>query len=349
MESVSLDQVYNNDNNNNSNQNITNEKKLNENQRKKYLVGLVDDIRCELHIQELNHQESPDRVRAIRNKLKTSGLYDKLVLIEPIEATKNDLLLVHTNKYINKVVRVCTDYTKGIIDCSDVRVTGQGSLVAAGVAVSCVLGAVNTVLTSNHVRKVFCNVRPPGHHASSHEASGFCIFNNVAIGVKKALKHPKIKKVLIFDWDLHHGDGTERIFKCSKNVMFVSFHRAKPFYPNTGDRDFKGKYYNVHNFPIYENDTGDDYMKMFYEEFLPKAKDFAPDIIFISCGFDGHKDDMYHGLPLTNSHYKIMTKELCQLANKYCDGRLISVLEGGYTPEVIAECTVVHVDELLHN
>ena len=319
-----------------------------------YGVGLVDDVRCELHIQDEEHQESPDRIRAIRDKLKSSGIYNKLILIEPTDPSKEDLMLVHTNKYINKVVRVCKNYKKAMIDCSDVKVTGEGSLVAVGVAVGGVLGAVDKVLTSN-IRKVFCNIRPPGHHASSHEASGFCIFNNVAIGVKKSLTYPDINKVLIFDWDLHHGDGTEKIFKCNRNVMFVSFHRAKPFYPNTGDSSFKGKYSTVHNYPIHGNDPKEEYdpeeeyMKLFYEDFLPKAREFEPDIIFISCGFDGHINDMYHSLPLTNNHYKIMTKELCLLANKYCNGRLISVLEGGYTPEVIGECAVVHINEMINN
>jgi acetoin utilization deacetylase AcuC-like enzyme len=317
--------------------------------RKTYIVGIVDDKRCELHIQEDGHRESPDRIRAIRQKLKATGLYEKLIHIEPTEPTKEELMLVHTNKYINKVVRICTKHEKGMIDNEDVRVKGEYSLVSAGVAVGGVIAAVNTVLNSKDIRKVFCNIRPPGHHASSHETSGFCIFNNVAIGAKKALQNPLIKRVLIFDWGLHHGDGTERIFKCSKNVMFVSFHRSKPFYPNSGESDFKGKYYNVHNYPQDEDSTPENYMRLFYEDFLPKAKEFNPDIIFISCGFDSHKDDIYGALPLTTNHFKVMTKELCHLANCCSDGRLISVLEGGYILDVIADCAAVHVNELLSN
>lgn len=310
-------------------------------------VGIVDDKRCQLHIQEEDHQESPDRIIAIRKKLKITGLYDQLIPIEPVDPTKEDLMLVHTNKYVNKVVRVCSNYKRAMIDCGDVKVNGENSLVSAGIAVGGVLAAVNTVINTN-IKKVFCNVRPPGHHASSHEASGFCIFNNVAIGVKKALTYPSIKRVLIFDWDLHHGNGTERIFKCNKNVMFSSFHRAKPFYPNSGSRDYIGKYGNIHNYPFYENCTVEEYMGDF-NDFLIKANAFQPDIIFISCGFDSHKDDHYHALPLTLNEFKVMTKELCLLANKYCNGRLISVLEGGYTPSVVADCAAVHVNELLNN
>ncbi len=312
-------------------------------------VGIVDDKRCELHVQTPEHQESPDRIIAIRKKLKATGMYQKMIHIEPFEPNQEDLLLVHTSRYINKVIRTCTNYKHAMIDSNDMRVSGEDSLVAAGVAVGGVLAAVDSVITSKNVRKVFCNVRPPGHHATSQKASGFCIFNNVAIGVKKALTYPDINKILIFDWDLHHGDGTQQIFKCSQNVMFSSFHRSAPFYPNSGGYDEKGKYFNIHNYPQGPNNTIEDYMDDFYKKFLPKARNFKPDLIFISCGFDGHKDDQYKALPLGHKHFKIMTKELCKLSNLYCDGKLISVLEGGYTLDVIANCAAVHVNELITN
>lgn len=324
-------------------------KQNNRTSHEKRKVGIVDDERCELHIQTPEHQESPERVRAIRKKLKATGLYKKLIRIEPLEPTREDLLSVHTNKYVNKVMRVCSNYGKAMIDNDDVRVSGEDSLVSAGVAVGGVLAAVDAVINSPHIRKVFCNVRPPGHHASSHRAAGFCIFNNVAIGAKKALTYPNINSVLIFDWDLHHGDGTQQVFKCGKDVMVVSFHRAKPFYPDSGSIDEKGKHFNIHNYPQHENSTIEDYMNNFYQDFLPKAHEFNPDLVFISCGFDGHKDDYYGALPLDYNHYKLMTKSLCDLANRCCDGRLISVLEGGYTPNVIADCAAVHINELLSN
>lgn len=314
-----------------------------------YQVGIVDDERCELHVQDPDHQESPERVRVIRKKLQSTGLYKKLIKIEPIEPHKNDLMLVHSNKYINKVVRTCSHYKHSIIGSDDVRVSGEGSLVSAGIAVGGVLSAVETVLGNNNIIKVFCNIRPPGHHASAHNAGGFCIFNNLAIGVKKALQNPKINKVLIFDWDLHHGDGTQSIFKCNKNVMFSSFHRAAPFYPDSGLSTERGKYGTLYNYPQYENIKPENYLKEFYTEFLPTAIEFNPDIVFISCGFDGHKDDLYHALPLSYNDFKVMTKELCQLANRCAEGRLISVLEGGYTLKVLENCAAVHVNELLNN
>ena len=236
-----------------------------------------------------------------------------------------------------------------MIDCSDVRVRGNDSLISAGIAVGSVLSAVDTVIRSEQIKKIFCNVRPPGHHASSHEASGFCIFNNVAIGAKKALTYPDIGKVLIFDWDLHHGDGTQSIFKCSKDVMYSSFHRSAPFYPNSTNDTDKGKYYNIDNYPQDEYNTAEEYMREFHEKFLPKAREFDPDIVFISCGFDAHEDDWYEALPLTYKHFKIMTKALCNLANRYAGGRLVSVLEGGYTLNVLAECAAVHIHELINN
>jgi acetoin utilization deacetylase AcuC-like enzyme len=322
---------------------------VNKNLKKSYMVGIVDDKRCELHIQTDNHIESPERIRAIRHKLKATGLYNKLIPIEPIDPTRDDLLLVHSNRYINKIVRMCTKYKKGMIDSKDVRISGESSLVSAGVAVGGVISAVNTVLNSENIRKVFCNIRPPGHHASAYETGGFCIFNNVAIGAKKALQHSDVKRILIFEWDLDHGNGTEKIFKCNKNVMFVSFHKIGKFCLNPEEQYFKGKYNNVHNYTLDDYSTTEDYMNLFNNDFLPKARIFRPDIIFISCGFNSHKDDTNSGLPLTSDHFRVMTKELCQLADQYSDGRLISVLEGGYNLDIISECAAVHVDELLIN
>ena len=312
-------------------------------------VGIVDDNRCEKHTQSPEHQESPERIKAIRRSLKKDKIYSKLVQIIPSEPTKKELTLAHTDRYVNKVMRTCTNYHSGFISCQDVKVNGEDSLLSAGIAVGGVLAAVGEVMSDSNVYKVFCNIRPPGHHASTTEASGFCIFNNVAIGVKKALLHPDINKVLIFDWDLHHGDGTEQIFKCSSKVMFSSFHRAAPFYPSTGRSGFKGKHGNVHNYPQHKNNTIEDYMNDFYQKFLPIARDFKPDIVFISAGFDSHKDDKYHALPLDYEHFRIMTKELCEISNLYSGGRLISVLEGGYSLDVLGKCASVHINELLNN
>lgn len=316
--------------------------------RKEKRVGLVDDERCEYHFQEPDHQESPDRVRVIRDKLKSTGLYPKLVKLVTIEPTKDDLLLVHTNRYVNKVMRTCKNYRHAMIDSPDVWVNGEDSLISAVTAVGGVLSAVDAVV-SGRVDKVFCNIRPPGHHASSHKASGFCIFNNVAIGIKKALTYSGINKVLIFDWDLHHGDGTESVFKCNKNVMFTSFHRGPPFWPGSGHSGISGRHRTVRNYPQTVEEGTDKYMKNFYQSFLPAAREFNPDLIFISCGFDGHKDDLYEALPLDYDDFRILTKEMCNLANNCCDGRLISVLEGGYSLDVLKDCAAIHVNELLVN
>lgn len=213
-------------------------------------------------------------------------------------------------------------------------------------------------MKNNRIRKVFCNIRPPGHHCTKTNASGYCIFNNVAIGVKKALEYPDINKVLILDWDLHPGQGTQEIFKCSKNVVMASFYRDVLYEHNETPKDFitkgysisRGKYYNLYNYP---QDNGPDgmkrYLDTFYNKFVPMVIDLEPDIIFISAGFDGHRNDINQGLGLDYNHYKIMTKTMCELANTYSKGRLISVLEGGYTLDVLANCVSVHIKELLEN
>ena len=312
-------------------------------------VGIVDDERCEKHIQTKNHQECPNRLKVTRKYLKGKNpqkiaLYDKLIQIQPTPITLNDLLNVHDPDYLNTL----NGLTKRKVTFCDDVIANKNSVEAALVAAGGVMAAVDTVIQGVGINKVFCNIRPPGHHASSSEAAGFCLLNNIAIGVNRALfptenKPNNIKKALIFDWDLHHGDGTEEIFKNNPQVLYCSFH-CSYIYPHTGHTS-QG---NIHNYPLDENVTSDEYMTKFYT-FLEKAYDFQPDIVFISCGFDSHKDDIYHVLPLDYRHFEIMTRQLCKLANSCCRGRLISVLEGGYDVNVLAKCVFTHIQTLLEN
>ena len=307
-------------------------------------VGIVDDERCEKHIQTKDHQECPNRLRVTRKYLKGKNpqkivLYDKLIQIQPLNITLNDLLNVHNPDYLNVLSKLSK---RKVTFCDDV-IANKNSVEAALVAAGGVMAAVDTVIRGHGVSKVFCNIRPPGHHASASEAAGFCLLNNVAIGVSRACSDPRIKKVLIFDWDLHHGDGTQEIFKNNPQVLYCSFH-CSYIYPHTGQTS-QG---NIYNYPLDENVTIQEYMNKFYT-FLGKAYDFQPDIVFISCGFDSHKDDIYHVLPLDYGHFEIMTRQLCKLANSCCKGRLVSVLEGGYDVNVLAKCVFTHIQTLLEN
>jgi len=321
--------------------------KLNINQSPS-IIGIVDDERCDLHVQEANHQESPERTKAIRSYLKASGLYNVLKKIPAKKLESNDPILeaVHSKEHIQTIIDACTKHARKNLG-PDMTVNGIPSLTSALVAAGSVVAAVDAITDpSSGVKRVFCNVRSPGHHASSTKSTGFCIYNNIAVAAKHALTKPNIKRVLIFDPDLHAGDGTSQIFWAEKNVLWCSFHRGTDFYPYTGSKSEKGQYNNIMNFPFPSNVTAAEYIKQFDTEFIPRAREFKPDMIFISCGFDSHKDDLYHALPLDYEHFEYMTKELVKLADDCSEGRIVSALEGGYTPDVIAKCADVHIRAL---
>lgn len=340
----------------------SNDKKIN-------LVGYVDDVACDKHYLIVpNHQESPDRTRTIRDAIKTNKLNDYIVQINPTSIIKkSDLTQTHDKDYVETVITNGLSNRPNVLPypSTEVTMSDRGSYDAIMAAISGAISGVNAVCSEridddminnnkpSDVRKVFCNIRPPGHHAHHDRGAGFCFMNNVAIAANHALtKHgDMIKKILIFDWDLHHGDGTEDIFgDKNPNVMYVSFHRGgsgkDAFYPETGTKPIN-QMGNVYNYPIGVDETVESYMQKFYTKFLPIAYGFKPDLVMISAGFDSHKDDLYHQLPLDYIHFHIMTKELMKLADKCAAGRLVSVLEGGYTLSVLYRCALVHLATMI--
>lgn len=328
-------------------------------------VAYIDDPSCDKHIVE-GHQESQERTKSIRNAINKFGLSEFMIKSGSINLKISDMKNIHDHDYIDLIIK-CGRLNKpiDIPGSTEISMTNIDSLEAIFAASASVLGAVDTVCgkvttrkkckktkykySTKQVRKIFCNIRPPGHRASKNHGAGFCFLNNVAIGAKFAMDkyNSFVKKILIFDWDLHHGDGTEDIFKDVPNVMYVSFHR--------GGTDIKDKFYsysgttymnelkNVINFPIMVDESVESYMTKFKEEFLPLAYEFNPDLVFISAGFDSHKDDLYHALPLDYCHFQEMTKDLSKLADDCATGRLISVLEGGYDINVLYRCALVHM------
>jgi len=336
-------------------------------QKKKInLVAYVDDPSCDNHQQNLpDHQESAKRTKIIRKALIRHGMTKLMERTGSISVKKSDLTSVHDKDYVEEVF-TCGKHNKPMSlsePSSDTSMNDVGSLEAILASVASVMGAVDTVCgkhgienkngryNSNRIRKVFCNIRPPGHHAHVKKGAGFCFMNNVVIGANLAMtKYSSIiKKVLIFDWDLHHGDGTEDIVKNNPNIMYISFHRGGEgkdrFYPFTG-LDYKNDSGNVYNFPITSDETAESYMQKFYQS-MKLAYKFAPDMVMISAGFDSHKDDMYHALPLDYIHFHEMTKALAKLADNQASGRLVSVLEGGYTLDVLYKSVLVHVATLI--
>ncbi len=208
------------------------------------------------------------------------------------------------------------------------------------------LSSVNLALyyiRNGFYKRAFCNIRPPGHHACAHKAMGFCMVNNIAIGVRLSGM-----RVAIIDWDNHHGNGTQDIFFDDQNVLYISLHGDYRYnYPGTGHPDITGMYDNIMNINLEVHSGHDVVVDVFQQKLIPKLHAFKPEIIFISCGFDSHELDPIGCLKFESHTYGYMTRELVKIADQYCDGRIISMLEGGYNIQALQESSVEHIQAML--
>jgi acetoin utilization deacetylase AcuC-like enzyme/formylglycine-generating enzyme required for sulfatase activity len=293
--------------------------------------------------------ERPARLEAIVKRLQEKGLMDKLTLIGTPPVALETLTAVHSAAYVERVKKACEGLGDkvGHIDTGDMPISAK-SYEAALAAAGGVVSAVDAVMEGK-IRNAFCAVRPPGHHAGREKAMGFCLFNNVAIAARHLLNKHKLAKVLIIDWDVHHGNGTQDEFYEDGRVMYFSTHLS-PFYPRTGAEEEKGKGKGegcIINVPLPER-TGDEAFKKIYDEKLkPAALAFKPDFILISAGFDSHKDDLLGRLGLTAEGYSAMTKRVREIADACCKGRIVSMLEGGYNLDALADSVEAHVRALM--
>ena len=194
-------------------------------------------------------------------------------------------------------------------------------------------------------RNAFCSVRPPGHHSSQNKSAGFCILNSVSIGANYLLKKYKYKKVAIIDFDVHHGNGTQDIFYENDNVLFISTHQY-PYYPGTGSEQESGKFNNIFNIPLPAGLNSEDYLNVF-DRVLKKLEEFRPEFVLISAGFDAHEDDPLAQFNLKTEDYFTITKRVLETSKKFCNGKVVSILEGGYDLNALRDSTKRHVDALL--
>jgi len=309
-------------------------------------VGFVFDERCMAHQQDPGHPESPERIAVIKEALEKEGLLAQMLPIPPREATDEELQLVHTRDYIDKVKLVCAD-APGTLG-PDVFIMTPESLPAALLAAGGGLSAVDAIQDQRALR-VFCDTRPPGHHALPNRAMGFCIFNNIALAARYAQKKYGLNRILIVDWDVHHGNGTQDIFYEDPNVMYFSSHHF-PFYPGSGstmEKGFGEAKGTTLNLPL-EGGSGDaDYIEGYERHLLPAASDFMPEMVMVSCGFDSHFRDPIGGMEVTEAGFGRLTELVVRIANELCGGKIISFLEGGYDLQAIAASAVTHVRELL--
>jgi len=291
-----------------------------------------------------DHPERSARLTAIEQSV--APLLPSLLRITPRDATESEVCLVHTPRYFQSVeheVRLGA----GELSTGDTAIS-EHSLEVALRAVGGVLAAVDSVI-SGSAKNAFCAVRPPGHHAMPARGMGFCIFNNIAIAARYAQKKHGVGKVLIVDWDVHHGNGTQEAFYTDDSILFFSSHQH-PWYPGTGMEDEtgagRGLGYTV-NAPLPAGSGFDEIDHVLQLRLAPKVQQFKPELILISAGFDSHLGDTLGQFTLTDQDFSILTHMMTDWAREYADGKLVSILEGGYNLETLASATAAHVQSLM--
>lgn len=292
-----------------------------------------------LHVMDGSHPESPARVSAIRDKVVASGLLKILQQHQAPAPTDAQLQRVHSAEYVRYIRSVAPPAGKVRLD-PDTSM-GPMSLSAALHAAGAVVLGVDLVM-SGKVQNAFCCVRPPGHHAGKAHSAGFCIFNSVAVGAAHALAQHGIKRVAIIDFDVHHGDGTEDIFRDHPNVMLCSTFQH-PYYPHRGADTSTERMVNV---PLKAGTDGKAFRAAVENEFAPALEKFKPEFVLVSAGFDAHRDDPLAGLNLVRDDYLWVTRFVMEIAAKHADNRIVSTLEGGYDLTALADSAEAHIRTL---
>ena len=295
---------------------------------------------CLQHDTGLGHPESMQRLHAIKDRLVASHLYDFLKHVDAPAATDHQLLRVHSNDYLSHVMAEIP--TEGHAHLDPDTVVSPGSLQAAYRAAGGVVKAVDMIM-QGECKNAFCAVRPPGHHAETARAMGFCLFNNIAVGAAHAISTYKLEKIAIVDFDVHQGNGTEQIFFNNKRVLFCSTFQH-PFYPYSPLYDISERMVSV---PLEATAKSEEFRKAVTEHWLPAMNNFQPEMIFISAGFDAHRDDDMSGVSLTDDDYRWVTEQLVSVADKYAQGRIVSALEGGYELHSLARSVEQHIRTLM--
>jgi len=304
-------------------------------------TGLITSNTYQNHNTGNGHPEKIDRVTVIIDNFKK--LNNKNLIWKKPSKYKRELLEnTHNKDYINFVEKSFPQ--KGLSFLDGDTIVSPGSKEATADAVGSIITAIDGV-QNKEFHNAFCAVRPPGHHAERNKAMGFCIYNNVAVGAHYLLKKYKFNKVAIIDFDVHHGNGTQDIFYDNEKVLYISTHQY-PYYPGTGAEKEKGKYNNIFNIPLPAGTTSEEYLNA-YEFVLKKIKEFKPEFILLSAGFDAHKDDPLAQLQLTSKDFYNLTKRTLNVAKLYCEGKVVSILEGGYDLNALRESTEMHVNALL--
>ena len=304
-------------------------------------TGLITSDTYQNHNTGEGHPEKIDRVTAVIENFKKLD-NKNLVWKKPSNFEQSILIRTHTKDYIKQVNLSFPQSGLKFLDGD--TVVSPGSKDATKDAVGSIISAIDGV-EKKEFKNAFCCVRPPGHHAEKEKAMGFCIFNNVAVGANYLIEKYKYKKIAIIDFDVHHGNGTQDIFYNDKNVLYISTHQY-PYYPGSGSEKENGKYNNVLNIPLEAGTNGNEYLNA-YEKVLDKLKEFKPEFLLFSAGFDAHIDDPLAQLRLSSEDFYKITKRTLEVSKPFCKGNIVSILEGGYDLRALQESTQRHVDALI--
>ena len=304
-------------------------------------TGLITSDTYKDHNTGDGHPEKIDRVTAVIDNFKR---LDNKNLIWKKPSTFNQSLLIktHSSDYINQVNQSFPNDGFAFLDGD--TIVSPGSKDATKDAVGSIIAAIDGV-QNKEFKNAFCAVRPPGHHAEKEKAMGFCIYNNVAVGANYLIEKYKYKKIAIIDFDVHHGNGTQNIFYDNEKVLYISTHQY-PYYPGSGSEKEKGNFDNIFNIPLEAGTTATEYLNA-YEHVLKKLKEFKPEFLLFSAGFDAHIDDPLAQLKLRSEDFYTLTKRTLEISKLFCNGNVVSILEGGYDLSALQNSTKRHVDALI--
>ncbi len=294
----------------------------------------------EEHDMGLGHPERPDRIRAVKKALDADRFND-LEYREAPRATVEQITRVHDHRYVTELLGAVPEQGRVQVDpdTSMCPASGEAALRASGA----IIAAIDAIMDGDS-NSAFCAVRPPGHHAEPSRGMGFCLFNNVAIGVEHARIAHKLEKVAVVDFDVHHGNGTQAVFWSNPQVLVASSHQY-PFYPGTGAEDEKGVG-NIFNVPLANGSGSELFRRGIGTTVLPALEAFEPDLIVVSAGFDGHARDPLANICLEEEDFEWITANLVNIAGEYCNGRIVSSLEGGYDLQSLSSSVTAHLNAL---
>jgi len=304
-------------------------------------TGLITSDTYQNHNTGNGHPEKIDRVTAVVDNFKKLN-NKNLIWKKPSNFDQSILIKTHSSKYINQVNRSFPKNGFTFLDGD--TVVSPGSKEAVKDAVGSIITAIDGV-QKKEFKNAFCAVRPPGHHAEKNKAMGFCIYNNVAVGANYLIEKYKYKKIAIIDFDVHHGNGTQDIFYNNEKVLYISTHQY-PYYPGSGSEKEKGKFNNIFNIPLEAGTNAEKYLNA-YEHVLNKIKEFKPEFLLFSAGFDAHIDDPLAQLGLKSDDFYEITKRTLEFSKSFCNGKVVSILEGGYDLKALQNSSKRHVDALI--